>query len=120
MSETDIADFAFIVEQIFVGLLQNYTKDLLGVEATDEGEIPNRGIIATADVDLKKRYRTALHAGFLPDEEEQVDSVGQQLIDAVNLAGQQDDLSDAEGIDEDLSEGDRDEGNDDSSMLRTA
>ena len=35
MSETDIADFAFIVEQIFVGLLQNYTKDLLGVEATD-------------------------------------------------------------------------------------
>ncbi|EAT89857.1 hypothetical protein SNOG_03126 [Parastagonospora nodorum SN15] len=90
------------------------------VRTFPEGEIPNRGIIATADVDLKKRYRTALHAGFLPDEEEQVDSVGQQLIDAVNLAGQQDDLSDAEGIDEDLSEGDRDEGNDDSSMLRTA
>jgi hypothetical protein len=74
------------------------------------GELGMLGTVTSEDVALNRKYRTALHSQILPDEGVQVKTFRQQLIDVVNLARQEDDLSDDEDAIEDL--GDDEESDD--------
>lgn len=77
------------------------------------GEVGTEGMATSGDVTLNRKYRSALHSQFLPAEGAHVQTFRQQLIDVVNLARQEDDLSDAEDPIEDLGEDDDESGDDD-------